>query len=138
MFAGMAGVPISPSPSMPVLLFAFGVSLIAAVAFGIAPAWMATRVDPIEAFGSQSLHRSHRFASSQDAGGVPGSSLTGVAGSIRTTDGRCAPVSRVNDLASSRSGARSSGLIQVWPTIRQTSSPHYTGVSAIRYPAFPA
>ena len=34
---------------MPVLLFAFGVSLIAGVAFGIAPAWMATRVDPIEA-----------------------------------------------------------------------------------------
>ena len=46
---GMAGVPISASPSMPVLLFAFGVSLITGVAFGIAPAWMATRVDPIEA-----------------------------------------------------------------------------------------
>jgi len=45
----MAGVPISASPSMPVLLFAFGVSLIAGAAFGIAPAWMATRVDPIEA-----------------------------------------------------------------------------------------
>jgi len=42
----MAGVPISASPSMPVLLFAFGVSLIAGAAFGIAPAWMATRVDP--------------------------------------------------------------------------------------------
>jgi predicted permease len=47
--AGMAGVPINASPSMPVLLFAFGVSLITGVAFGIAPAWMATRVDPIEA-----------------------------------------------------------------------------------------
>jgi predicted permease len=34
---------------MPVLLFAFFVSLIAAVAFGVAPAWMTTRVDPIEA-----------------------------------------------------------------------------------------
>jgi predicted permease len=44
----MAGVPISASPSMPVLLFAFVVSLIAGVAFGIAPAWIATRVDPIE------------------------------------------------------------------------------------------
>src|SRR5208282_6639562 len=32
-----------------VLLFAFGVSLITGVAFGIAPAWMATRVDPMEA-----------------------------------------------------------------------------------------
>jgi len=46
---GMAGIPISASPSTPVLLFAFGVSLITGIAFGIAPAWMATRVDPIEA-----------------------------------------------------------------------------------------
>jgi len=48
-FTGAGGVPISASPSMPVLLFAFGVSLITGAAFGIAPAWMATRVDPIEA-----------------------------------------------------------------------------------------
>ena len=47
--AGFAGVPIDASPSMPVLLFAFIVSLVTGVAFGIAPAWMATRVDPIEA-----------------------------------------------------------------------------------------
>lgn len=45
----MAGIPISAWPSMPVLFFAFGVSLLTGVAFGIAPAWMATRVDPIEA-----------------------------------------------------------------------------------------
>ncbi|TAM82819.1 MAG: ABC transporter permease [Acidobacteria bacterium] len=47
--AGLAGVPISASPSVPVLVFAFVVSLITGVGFGIAPAWMATRVDPIEA-----------------------------------------------------------------------------------------
>jgi len=46
---GLAGVPISASPSMPVLLFAFITSLATGVAFGIAPAWMATRVDPMEA-----------------------------------------------------------------------------------------
>ena len=45
----LAGVPISASPSTPVLLFAFGVSLITGIAFGIAPAWMATGVAPIEA-----------------------------------------------------------------------------------------
>jgi predicted permease len=46
---GRAGVPISASPSTPVLLFAFGVSLIAGIVFGAAPAWIATSVDPIEA-----------------------------------------------------------------------------------------
>ncbi|MGO8790869.1 MAG: ADOP family duplicated permease [Terriglobia bacterium] len=52
--AGMGSVPISASPSMPVLLFAFGVSLISGIAFGITPAWMATRVDPIEALRGSS------------------------------------------------------------------------------------
>jgi predicted permease len=46
---GFSSVPISASPSTPVLLFAFAISLITGVAFGIAPAWMAARVDPIEA-----------------------------------------------------------------------------------------
>jgi predicted permease len=46
---GLAGVAISASPSIPVLLFAFSISLITGVAFGIAPAWMAARVDPSEA-----------------------------------------------------------------------------------------
>src|SRR5205807_8082869 len=54
-FAGFARVPISASPSMPVLLFAFVISLLTGVAFGIAPAWMATRVVPYEA-----LHGSSR------------------------------------------------------------------------------
>jgi predicted permease len=48
-FPSLTASPISASPSMPVLLFAFGISLVTGVAFGIAPAWMATRVDPVEA-----------------------------------------------------------------------------------------
>ncbi len=46
---GFAGVPIEASPSLPVLLFAFGISLATGVAFGMVPAWMAARVDPMEA-----------------------------------------------------------------------------------------
>jgi predicted permease len=48
-FETMSAVPISASPSKPVLLFAFGISLLTGVAFGIAPAWMATQADPVDA-----------------------------------------------------------------------------------------
>ena len=53
-FAGFASVPISASPSMPVLMFALIISLLTGVAFGMGPAWMATRVDPIEALQGSS------------------------------------------------------------------------------------
>ncbi len=46
---GVEGLPISASPSIPVLLFAFAISLLTGIVFGIGPAWMAARVDPIEA-----------------------------------------------------------------------------------------
>lgn len=48
-FQSVTASPISASPSLAVLLFAFGVSLITGTAFGLAPAWMTTRVDPVEA-----------------------------------------------------------------------------------------
>jgi predicted permease len=48
-FVNGSALPISASPSTPVLLFALGVSLLTGIAFGVGPAWMTTRVDPIEA-----------------------------------------------------------------------------------------
>jgi predicted lysophospholipase L1 biosynthesis ABC-type transport system permease subunit len=56
---GLGGVPISAAPSLTVLAFALSVSLATGIAFGVAPAWMATQVDPIEALrgGSRSTAR---------------------------------------------------------------------------------
>jgi predicted permease len=42
-------LPIDPMPSPVVLAFAFGVALLTGIVFGAAPAWFATRTDPVEA-----------------------------------------------------------------------------------------
>ncbi|QNI34807.1 ABC transporter permease [Alloacidobacterium dinghuense] len=42
-------VPIHATPSLPVLAFAFGVSLLTGVLFGVAPAWMTAHANPIDA-----------------------------------------------------------------------------------------
>jgi predicted permease len=42
-------IPIDTTPSLPVLAFAFGMSVLTGVLFGAAPAWAATRTDPVEA-----------------------------------------------------------------------------------------
>jgi predicted permease len=42
-------LPIDTNPSLIVLAFAFGLSLVTALIFGAAPAWLATRADPVEA-----------------------------------------------------------------------------------------
>ncbi len=55
-------LPISTAPSLPVLTFAFLLSLITGVLFGTAPAWFATRTDPVEAL--RGANRSTRDTSS--------------------------------------------------------------------------
>ena len=47
-FSSARFIPISITPSLPVLGFACGVSLLTGVIFGVGPAWLATRTDPVE------------------------------------------------------------------------------------------
>ena len=66
---GIGGVPIDAWPSIPVLLFAAAVSVATGLAFGLLPAWAATRVDPMEA-----LRGANRATAR--AGSLPRSMLT--------------------------------------------------------------
>ncbi len=48
-FHGGDAMPISAAPSVPALAFAFALSLLTGVLFGVGPAWFATNSNPVEA-----------------------------------------------------------------------------------------
>ena len=53
-------VPIAAAPSLPVLGFAFALSLVTGALFGTAPAWLATHANPVEALrGANRSTRDH-------------------------------------------------------------------------------
>ncbi len=55
-------VPIDATPSLPVLAFAFGLSVLTGAIFGTAPAWLTSHADPAEAL--RGANRSTRDSSS--------------------------------------------------------------------------
>jgi len=62
-FSNAHFLPVSVNPSLPVLGFACGVSLLTGIIFGAAPAWLATRTDPAEALRGQGRAGSDRSSS---------------------------------------------------------------------------
>ena len=51
-FPGAQNVPIDASPSGVVLAFAFGISLLTGILFGVAPAWITSNANPADALRS--------------------------------------------------------------------------------------
>jgi predicted permease len=45
----ISSAPIEASPSLPVLLFALAVSLVTGICFGVAPAWVSSHAEPLDA-----------------------------------------------------------------------------------------
>jgi len=51
-FPGADSLPIEASPSLAVLAFACGLSLLTGILFGVAPAWIAAQAEPVDALRS--------------------------------------------------------------------------------------
>ena len=76
-------VPVNATPSLPVLLFTLGLSLVTGMLFGMAPAWMTSQADPVEALrgANRSVGGGRSWAQKSlvvvQAGDVPGVAFHG-------------------------------------------------------------
>ena len=58
-FPSQRGIPIDASPSPAVIAFAFGLSIVTGIVFGVAPAWIAARALPADALRSTPRTTAH-------------------------------------------------------------------------------
>ena len=65
--AGRSYVPIDATPSPAVLAFAFAVSLVTGILFGVAPAWVTAHADPIDALRESNRTTKHSALWTQKA-----------------------------------------------------------------------
>ena len=66
-FPSQRSIPIDASPSSGVIAFAFGLSLVTGILFGVAPAWIAARTQPAEALRLTPRTTAHGGSSLQRA-----------------------------------------------------------------------
>lgn len=101
-------LPFSTTPSLPVLAFTFGLSLLTGLVFGAAPAWLATRRDPVEA-----LRGANR--STRDSSSLPRKALLVVqaAASIVLVAGAAMLTRSLGNLERQDFGFRTEGLVTV-------------------------
>jgi predicted permease len=107
-FQGASYLPFSTTPSVPVLAFAFGLCLLTGLLFGAAPAWLATRRDPVEA-----LRGANR--STRDRSSVPQKALLAVQAtlSVVLVAGASMLTRSLGNLERQDFGFRNDGLISV-------------------------
>jgi predicted permease len=101
-------LPFSTTPSLPVLGFAFVLSLATGVIFGVAPAWLATRRDPVEA-----LRGANR--STRDHSSIPRKALLVVQASLSVVlvAGAALLARSLGNLEHQDFGFRNDGLVSV-------------------------
>ena len=107
-FHGASFLPISVIPSPLVLVFAFAVALLTGVIFGAAPAWFATRTDPVEA-----LRGSGRSTSDQSSFARIALLITQAALSVVLVAGATMLARSLNKLEHQDFGFRTDGRVVV-------------------------
>jgi predicted permease len=107
-FSNVAFVPIDTRPSLPILAFALALALITGIVFGAAPAWFATRTDPVDALRGSGRGASDRSSIAQRALLVVQATLSIVLVAGATMLGRS-----LNNLERQDFGYRTTGRIVV-------------------------